>query len=349
MRPTGALVRLIAFLAVTTLTAAFLGLTLAESRGTGPRNDYTAVLANASFLKDGDEVRIAGIPVGSVKNVTVQPDRTVSVVFDAAGSTPLPEGVQALVRYKNLLGDRYLELRQGVGDPNRTLPPGGTIPLERTTPAVDLDALVGGFRPLFQALQPQQINQLSGELIAVFDGQGDSVARLLGTIASLTSSLADRDQVIGSLITNLNATLETVDERDAQLSDLVDQLQHLVTGLAADREPIGQAVTHINEVAGSTSALLRDIRPDAAGSIASLGNVAGTLNANNDDLTKALAGLGPTYESIAGIGVYGDFFNFYLCDVRVKVTGPDGQDVYSPWVESQVPRCDGRPVNGGNG
>lgn len=348
MNASGAWLKLTVFLVVTALTAVFLAMTLADTTGTGPRTTYSAIFSNASFLKSGDEVRVAGIPVGTVSAVTVQPDHTVSVSFDVNTSRPLPQGALALVRYKNLIGDRFLEIRQGLGDPTRTLPPGGVIPLAHTTPAVDLEALVGGFHPLFQALQPEQINRLSSELVTVFQGEGGSVSQLLGTIASLTSTLADREQVIGSLITNLNATLTTVDRRSDELSNLVVQLQQLVSGLAADRQPIGQAVTDINQVSASTSALLSAIRPDVATNIHQLGGVATTLNQNNADVNAALAGLGPTLQSVAGIGVYGDFFDFYLCNVRVKLTGPDGKPIYTPWIDSQVPRCNGLPNKAGH-
>jgi phospholipid/cholesterol/gamma-HCH transport system substrate-binding protein len=347
MKITATAIKLGVFLAVTALTAVFLGLTLSETQVAGRPASYRAVFSNASYLTPSSDVRIAGIPVGAVDSVHVQPDSTVLVSFHVGADTPMPISVHAAIRYKNLIGDRYLELLDGAGDDGRQLPAGATIELGNTAPAVDLDALVGGFKPLFQALSPEQVNQLSSELISVFQGESGNVSTLLASVGSLTSTLADRNQVISSLIINLNDAMDTLDARDTELANLVNQLQQLVSGLAAERDPIGQSVTHLNELTGSAAGLLGDIRPDTAHLVSHLGQVSQTLNDHNAELLAALVGLGPTFQAISGIGVYGDFFDFYLCDVRVKVTGPGGRPVYSPWIESQVPRCSGIPTKDG--
>ncbi len=100
------------------------------------------------------------------------------------------------MRYKNLIGDRYLELSDGNGQGN-PLPDGATIPAQRTSPALDLDTLLNGFKPLFTGLDPTQINAVSTEIIQVFQGESGTVSSLLTTVGALTSTLADRDQLIG--------------------------------------------------------------------------------------------------------------------------------------------------------
>lgn len=345
MKIAGTAVKLAVFLTLTALTAVFLGSVLADSRSDGAVSGYRAVFANSSYLTPGSDVRIAGVTVGKVGSLALRPDNTVLVMFTVPRDRPLPAGVRVAVRYKNLLGDRYLELAPGPGTASAQLPAGATIPEAQTTPALDLDTLVGGFKPLFQALSPDQINQFSAELISVFQGESGSVATLLSSVAALTSSLADHDKVIGDLVSNLNTVLGTLDKRNSQLSDLVVQLQQLVSGLAKDRDPIGQSIEHVNDLAGQADGLLSQLRPDLSATVDRLGTVAGTLNAHKDLVTAAVKGLPGAYKAISGIGVYGDFFDFYLCDLRVKTTGPNGAPVYSPWVESQVQRCD--PKAGG--
>ena len=110
-------------------------------------------------------------------------------------------------------------MTQGVGDTAR-LPAGSTIPLSRTQPALDLTVLFNGFKPLFAALTPADVNSLSAELIQVFQGEGGNLEGLLRSTGSVTSTLAARDQLIGDVITNLNVVLRTVGDRDRQLSDL---------------------------------------------------------------------------------------------------------------------------------
>jgi phospholipid/cholesterol/gamma-HCH transport system substrate-binding protein len=344
MKVAGTAVKLVIFLVVTGITAVFLGMVLDQSRTITNPLTYRAVFTDASFLTIGSDVRIAGVPVGNVDAVTLQPNDSVLVTFHVQDDPPLPSDVRAAIGYKNLIGDRYLELMQGSGSSSVPLPPGATIPVIRTSPALDIDTLVGGFQPLFRALAPQQINQLSAELIQVFQGESGSVTTLLASVASLTSTLADHGKVIDDLITNLNSVLGTIDQRDSQLSNLIVQLQQLVSGLAADRDPIGQSIVHINDLAASASNLLTQLRPDLAATINRLGVISGTLNSNASTVNSALAALPNAYKTVAGIGVYGDFFNFYLCQVRVKATGPNGDPVYTPWIESQVPRCNGKPV-----
>ena len=172
------------------------------------RATYSAVFTNVSGLKGGNFVRIAGVEVGKVKNLTLHKDGTVTVDFAIDKGLPLTEGTRAAVRYENLIGDRYLALEEGPGSVRR-LQPGQTIPLARTSPALDVDALIGGFRPLFRALDPDQVNALSGELLKVFQGQGGTISSVLSQTSALTTTLAGRDELIGQVITNLNTVLDT--------------------------------------------------------------------------------------------------------------------------------------------
>ncbi len=165
---------------------------------------YAAVFTNVSGLKSEDFVRIAGVEVGKVQTITVRDDSTVQVEFGADDSVVLTDGSRAVIKYDNLIGDRYLAIEEGTGG-TKKLRPGDTIPLNRTAPALDLDAVIGGFRPLFRALDPAQVNTLTSQLIAAFQGQGATIGSILAQTAALTNTLADRDELIGQTIVNLNA------------------------------------------------------------------------------------------------------------------------------------------------
>src|ERR1700742_3083463 len=195
------------------------------------RASYSAVFTNVSGLKGGNSVRIAGVEVGKVRNMTLDKDGTVTVEFAVDKTLTLTEGTKAAVRYENLIGDRYLSLEDGPGSV-RKLQPGETIPLARTSPALDVDALIGGFRPLFRALDPNQVNALSGELLKVFQGQGGTISSVLSQTSALTTTLAGRDELIGEVITNLNTVLGTFAARDDQFSEGLDKLSQLAQGLA---------------------------------------------------------------------------------------------------------------------
>ena len=219
------------------------------------RNTYSAVFTNVSGLKGGNFVRIAGVEVGKVKNMSLHKDGTVTVEFSIDKGLTLTEGTKAAVRYENLIGDRYLSLEEGAGSV-RKLQPGQTIPLERTSPALDVDALIGGFRPLFRALDPDQVNALSGELLRVFQGQGGTISSVLSQTSALTSTLAGRDQLIGEVIKNLNTVLGTFAKRDDQFSEGLDKLSQFAQGLADRRSDIASGTAYINAAAGSVADLL---------------------------------------------------------------------------------------------
>ncbi len=116
-------------------------------------NTYHATFSDAARLKGGNDVRIAGVPVGSVRDVKLNPDNTVDVAFTVNKKYQMYTSTRALIRYENLVGDRYMEIASGPGE-LRKLPPGGTR-RRRQHPAgvLDLDALLGGLRPVVKGLE----------------------------------------------------------------------------------------------------------------------------------------------------------------------------------------------------
>src|SRR5262249_20517221 len=214
-----------------------------------PEKTYNAQFTNVSGLRNGNFVRIAGVEVGKVKNIAIQSDSTLRVEFSASPSAVLTEGTRAVIRYDDLIGGRFLALEEGAGGVKR-LRPGDTIPMSQTQPALDLDALIGGFRPLFRALNPDQVNALSGQLIAAFQGQGSTISSFLTQAAALTNTLADRDHLIGQVIVNLSTVLGSLGGQSKQFGQAVDSLSELVAGLQAHKQDISNAVAYGNAAAG---------------------------------------------------------------------------------------------------
>ncbi|MDT5249754.1 MAG: phospholipid/cholesterol/gamma-HCH transport system substrate-binding protein, partial [Mycobacterium sp.] len=144
------------FAVIMALLTVFLFFTFGQYR-TGSTNGYSAVFTDASRLKTGDTVRVAGIRVGTVTDVSLDSDRRVLVDFDADQNIKLTDGTKAAIRYLNLTGDRFLELVDAPGS-TRLMPPGAQIPVDRTEPALDLDLLLSGLKPVIQGLNPQDVN-----------------------------------------------------------------------------------------------------------------------------------------------------------------------------------------------
>ena len=301
-------------------------------------HDYRAHFANVSGLETNDFVRIAGVEVGKVKKINVNDDGTLMVDFTADDSVVLTEGSRAVIRYDDLIGGRYLALVEGAGGTKR-LNPGSTIPLAQTEPALDLDALIGGFRPLFRALDPDQINKLSGQLISALQGQGATISSFLSQTASLTNTLADRDQLIGEVITNLNTVLGSLSGQSEQFGKGVDALSDLVTGLADRRTDITNGLAYTNAAAGSIADLLDQSRAPLHETIKQTDRAAGIVVADHDYFDNLINTLPEAYQVLNRQGLYGDFFSFYLCDIVLKLNGKGGQPVYVKVVGQDTGRC----------
>ncbi|CAM2924798.1 MCE family protein [Skermania piniformis] len=320
MRNTATTVKLGIFAVV--MTVIFTGLAIVFSQVTFSRTEgYQAVITSASGLRSGDKVRIAGVPVGSVGKVRVGSDNYAHVDFDVEDRYTLLQSTRATVRYENLVGDRYLELLEGPGS-LAPLSAGSTIPTERTAPALDLDLLLGGFKPLLQGLDPGQVNDLTAALIQVFQGSGETLVSLFSSTGSFSKTLADRDQLIGSVITNLNQVLATIDARGDQFSSTLDQLQQLVSGLAADRDPIGAALPRLAGATGDLTELLQAARPDLQNDVTQLGKVSTQLDDGNEHIQWVLDQLPGTFRKLVRLGAYGSFFQFYACQTQIKFTVP---------------------------
>jgi len=299
---------------------------------------YNAVFSNVSGLKGRNFVRIAGVEVGKVKKITVRDDATINVEFSTDKSVVLTEGTRAVIKYQNLVGDRYLALEEGTGGV-KTLTSGQTIPISRTQPALDLNALIGGLRPLFRALDPDQVNALSSQLIAVFQGEGATIGDFLAQTASLTSALADRDQLIGQVIVNLNTVLGSLGDQSKQFDKAVDSLSQLVAGLADRKADISNGVAHINAVAGSVTDLLAAARPPLHNTVHQLDRAGNILVADHDYLDNLLNTLPDKYQQLARFGLNGGYFTFYLCDAVLKLNGKGGQPVYVKVAGQDTGRC----------
>ena len=308
----------------------------------GSANSYSAVFGDASGLKAGDSVRASGLRVGTVRKVSLQRNKSVIVEFDADRAVVLTGGSRASVRYLNLVGDRYLELADQPG-PARILPPGSRIPLDRTAPALDLDVLVGGLKPVIQGLNPQDVNALTGSLIRIMQGQGDNLESLFSKTSSFTNALADNQELIQHLIDNLNQAMATVADDGDKFTKAIDRLHQLVGELSREREPIGAAIDGLSNGTASLADLLKQARSPLAGTIDQLSRLAPNLQAGNDKLDAALGKAPDNYRKLARIGAYGSFLNYYLCGIQVRVSDLQGRTAVFPWVKQETGRCAEKP------
>ncbi|RZS29437.1 phospholipid/cholesterol/gamma-HCH transport system substrate-binding protein [Herbihabitans rhizosphaerae] len=324
---------------VVTLAATFvLGVTIAN-RGSGDTVTYTARFSDATSVNPGDDVRMAGVRIGQVEDVEIVDRRQAEVEFTIDTKRKLAKTVTATIKFRNLIGQRYISLDQGVGDANAVLEPESLIPIERTRPALDLTAMFNGFRPLFQALNPDDVNKLSYEIVQVLQGEGGTVDSLLKHTGSLTATLADKDKIIGSVVNNLNTVLDQVNSRGDKLSGLVSTTQQLVAGLAKDSKPIGDAISGLAALTNSTADLLTAGREPLKRDIGLLGDVSRVLADNTPVFETFLNNLPRKYEAIGRTASYGTWLNFFLCSASANIPpAPGGPPVGIPITDGRCGR-----------
>jgi phospholipid/cholesterol/gamma-HCH transport system substrate-binding protein len=330
-------VKMAIFTIVTLLATGLLASTIAN-RDARAATSYRAIFVDAVNLNTGDEVRLAGVRVGSIQGVELYEGVKARVTFGVDKAVPLTTTTQGVIRYRNLIGQRYLALLDGPGG-GRTLRPDEVIPESRTQPALNLNTLFNGFRPLLAGLAPGDINQLSFELVKVLQGEGGTVNSLFSHVASLSTSLADRDALIGQVITNLNAVLGPLDSRDKQLTDLITNLQSFISGLSRDRTAIGDSLVSIDDLAATTSSLLKEARPSLKEDVKQLGILAAGLDEPESRklLEHFLTATPAKLQVSTPEASYGAFLNFYVCAANFIL--PDGT-VTTPFL-NDAKRCTG--------
>lgn len=334
---TGLAVRLVIFVIVCLVGTGTLIAIYGQLRYQHERT-YNAIFSTVSGLKGGNFVRIAGVEVGKVKDITISDDTSALVKFSAEDSVVLTEATRAVIRYDDLIGGRYLALEQGP-EPTRKLPAGGTIPLDQTAPALDMDALIGGFRPLLKALNPDQVNTLSGQLITAFQGQGPTLGSILSQTAALTNTLADRDALISQVVLNLSTVMGSLGDRSANLGEAVDSLTQLMHAVEHRDQDLSTALAYTNASAASIAYLLSKARPPLQKTVVEADRAASAVLAEHDYLDNLLATLPDAYRVLGRQGIYGDYFAFYLCDIALKLNGKGGEPVFVKIAGQDSGRC----------
>jgi phospholipid/cholesterol/gamma-HCH transport system substrate-binding protein len=326
MKITGTIIKLGAFSVVLLLFSVMIFVVFGQLRF-DRTTSYSAEFSNISGLRAGQFVRASGVEIGKVDSVNlIDGGKRVRVDFNVDRSIPLYQSTTAQIRYLDLIGNRYLELKRGEGDGfDKVMPSGGFIPVARTTPALDLDALIGGFKPLFRALDPEKINTLATSIITVFQGQGGTINDILDHTAQLTSTIGERDQAIGEVIKNLNIVLDTTVRHRQQFDQTVNNLEVLITGLKDHAEPLAAGTAHISAATGTVADLLAEDRALLHSTLNYLDTVQQPLIDQRVQLDDYLHKVPTALNLIGrGIGSYGDFVNFYACDITLKINGLQG-------------------------
>lgn len=315
------LIKLLIFFVVAVLITVSVVATLLDLKLGQPETPYHAVFTNASGLEAGDTVRIAGVEVGKVNAVTLTRDNQARVDFTVASADHLTTNSQASIQFENLLGQRYLQVSRGPAG-GRPLSAEATIPEPRTKPGLDLTTVFTGFQPLLAALDPTQVNQLTGSIIAVLQGESGSVGNLINQTATLTSNLASRQTLINQILDNLTPLLTSVNQHDSQLGSLIQGLDNLVTGLSGQRQQIGNSVSGLSALTTNTTHLLDNVQPTLDQDLAGLRSSTSVLLQNQSGIDAALQNLPGLFNALNKASDQGSYLTVYICDLTIHTTGP---------------------------
>ncbi|MCU1647694.1 MAG: hypothetical protein JWN03_7969 [Nocardia sp.] len=292
----------------------------------GDTDNYSATFSDAYGLHPGDDVRMAGVRVGRVQTVALDKDHNARVTFKVQRNQAVFTNTRAMIRYQNLIGQRYVALALGKGEANR-LPDNGAIPLRaadgafQTEPSFDVSALLGGFEPLFSALKPDQINSLSNTLILALQGDNVSLSTFISQAAAVAGEFQQRDQILGDVITNLSSVVNGLAARGGELDTLVTRTTDLVTGLHDQGQLLLHSTEQVASAAGSVASMLGQVQSqlrDAQNSSTAAFNL---LIANGPRLDQAALDLPMLLLGLSHLTENGAYANAYACELDISLYG----------------------------
>lgn len=312
MRNTG--IKLVVF----TLFTVFITFYLASIIGNlSPFKDVysvNAVFSDATGLLRGDPVKIAGVTVGKVTGFQVERGEAI-VTIEVEGDVELPENVIADIKYRNLLGQRTVNLVEPESPSTEALEEGETIPVENTKPALDLALVFNNLRPLIQSTNPEHINTVARSLLKVFKGREEEFAETLGNIGAITSTLAERDQRLARLVTDLNDLTKVLNSQKGNIRVSLDRFTELMESLADVTPTIERVVDQLDDASGRFGGLIARNRGNLDQELADLNVLLTIVDQNLAPLDKVAKNLKEVLLATARSQSYGKWWTLYVVNL----------------------------------
>ncbi|MGB8406115.1 MAG: MCE family protein [Mycobacterium sp.] len=314
MRPQrGAVIGLALFTAFS-ITVTWMVFATLQRNVSGPTNTYSAVFTDVSGLKEGDDVRVAGVRVGRVDSIELTAGQA-KVTFRVQREQTLFTNTVASVTYQNIIGERYVGLTEGAGTAQE-LRNGAEIPRERTTPSFDISYMLNGFEPLFTELDPQQVDNLTNAVVHAFQGDQGSLLALTTQASTLASTLAGPDQVLGELITNLDQLMATLANQSDHLKSMLHQSQSALATLANRRAELIASMGSITSTIQRLSRIVAAVTPDLQQFIErEPGFLQHGLTDGRARFAFMAANVPLLLKGLARVTQEGGYINAYACDV----------------------------------
>lgn len=286
-----------------------------------------AEFADATGILNGDPVKIAGVDVGKVVSFEVEGGEAV-VTMEISHDVDLPENVIADIKFRNLLGQRILNLVEPEDPSTTPLQEGDTIPSSQTHPALDLSVVFNNLRPLIQSTNPEEVNIVARALLEVFEGREGDVAKILGNVGEITHELADKDQRLARLVTNLNQLTEVLNGQSGSIRTGVNRFGELMASLEDVTPTIQRVVDQLDEASGDFGGVLARNRSNIDQELDDLNTILSIIDDELGSVDVVAKNLKEILLATARTQSYGRWWNLYipnLCPEHAP-PGPAGCD-----------------------
>ena len=335
MKYRGAMVGLSLFMVVAVALTWLVYVTLRRDVA-GQTVPYAAVFSDVFGLREGDDVRMAGVRVGRVEKIELQGDLA-KVSFVVQNGQQLLGTTVASVTYQNIVGQRYLGLSLGnIGEPG-PLKPGSTIPIERTDPSFDVGAMLNGFEPLFSVLNPRDADNLTKGVIQSLQGDDASIVGLVDQTSRLTESLAGKDEQLGEVITDLNVVVDNLARHNDSLDEIIGQTRDAVSTFDARRPELVSSLGSISRVVRQLSTIADEVHPALNELVLREPGFAEHMAGIEPQLAFTGANLPLLLKGFARITNEGAYANAYACDLNATGFFPGLNDVVPIIVDAATP------------
>jgi phospholipid/cholesterol/gamma-HCH transport system substrate-binding protein len=276
---------------------------------------HTAEFTEAAGLHVDDEVRVAGLKVGTVTAVELHEGR-VRVTFRVSG-VELGDRSRAEIRIKTLLGQKYLALDSEGRDPLTD-----TIPVERTTSPYDVIEAFSDLSTTVGAIDTDQLARSFQVLSDTFRDSPQHVKQALEGLSSLSRTISSRDEQLASLIKGANQVSGALARRNEDFAALITDGNRLLEEIGRRRDAIGKLLDGTRELSRQLSGLVADHDEQLRPALEQLERVTDVLRDNQDALNRGLALAGPYYRVLNNSLGNGQWVDTYLCGLVVEPGAP---------------------------
>jgi phospholipid/cholesterol/gamma-HCH transport system substrate-binding protein len=298
------ILKFLAFIVVCSFFTAYLIVTIGNIHLFQRTYELSATFDDVTGLLPNDNVKVAGVVVGKVTSIGITKGRAV-VNFHLEKGTKVPADTEAAIRWRNLLGQRYLYLYPG--DSPDLLKSGDEI--GRTKEVVDLGELFNRLGPIVKSINPEDVNKFLDSVVGALDGNEAKVSQALDDLAALATTLGQRDAAIGRLVSNLDTVAGTIDSRDREIRTILDNLLAITTTFSANTGVLDDAITQLGRFSTDFGAILEDNRGHIDNILDNLSKVVGVVKAKLPTLEDTVANLDNLSVALFNASRYGEWLN----------------------------------------